>query len=129
MKKSIRFAVCAALLITALMSFSACSNQTVWKCTTYQFTAEDGSEMDITNALNLLRLTLNKDGTCVMEVATPTEAKNYDGKWSEKDGVITTKINADWSMSLTKKDGNLVCVRNEYINDKNGVATIIFQKA
>lgn len=129
MKNLIRCFACAMALAACLCAFTACSDHTTYNCEAYDFVAADGSVMNMLNMLNGLTLTLNKDGTCSLVVATPAGVESYGGTWKDQDGYIVTAINADWSMNLKKDGKTLTHTGAEVINGKTGVSTVRFVKA
>lgn len=128
MKKFTKLLICLTALTFCLCAFAACSGTSVYKCVSYDFVADDGQTTDMTNYLNSLTLTLEKDGKCVVSVATPAGVNSYGGTWTEQDGYIVTNVNADWSMRLKKEGDTLVHTAAEVINGNNGVSTVVFQK-
>lgn len=129
MKKFLTALLCVISLTMALFAFTACSNKQTYNCVGYDFTADDGEEMDMLNMLNSLTLVLNNDKTCTIQIVTPGENMSYNGTWEEKDGYITTDINSDWSMHLKKEGGKLIHTARETINGKQGTSVVTFEKA
>ena len=61
MKKFLTALLCVISLTMALFAFTACSNKQTYNCVGYDFTADDGEEMDMLNMLNSLTLVFAKE--------------------------------------------------------------------